>query len=58
MIIVIVMTGLASPLFEWHFIDRRQAENGLLSITREAPTPRRNASQPFHSRSCTTTVIT
>jgi hypothetical protein len=51
MVIVIVMTGTAStskPTDRMAFsFDRRQAETGLLSVAYEAPTPRRNASQPF-----------
>jgi hypothetical protein len=60
MIIVIVMPGLASvasPQFEWHFRWQATGSKGLLSVVREPPTPRRNASQPFHSRSCTAAVI-
>jgi hypothetical protein len=50
MIIVIVMPGLASvasPQFEWHFRWQATGSKGQLSVVREAPTPRRNASQPF-----------
>jgi hypothetical protein len=51
MITVIVMTGVVSTAkhtdrMAFSF-DRRQAETGLLWVAYEAPTPRRNASQPF-----------